>query len=59
MSRKENGHPEGAIRGSGTFGKSVDSFPVPPPPVTEQSSRDDRSDTEGQSATSHLDDFVD
>lgn len=59
MRGREGGDPQGTIRGSGTFGKSVDSFPVPPPPVTEQSRHEDQSDTAGQSATSYLDDFTD
>lgn len=61
MSDRHGREPEENIRGSGYFDKSVDSFPVSPPPTVEVPRTDSQGDTSGsgQDATSYLDDFLD
>lgn len=61
MSDRDRRDPEGTVRGSGYFDKSVDSFPVPPPPTVEAPRTDSQGDSSGsgQEATSYLDDFLD
>ncbi|RPA65851.1 hypothetical protein EF294_03685 [Gordonia oryzae] len=59
--RPHDRDPEGSLRGSGYFDKSVDSIEVPSPPVVDPPPRLEAQNDggSGSDATSYLNDFPD